>query len=135
MGAGKIQDFAEEAGATVDVEVADITTYESSGHYDIVICNGVLHYIGDKRPVVERMQAATRPGGINVISLWSTHTPVPDCHRQVPVYCNDEDGLVTGLYAGWVEEVLAFQRDKPETSHSGMTPHTHSHIKLIARKP
>jgi len=135
VGAEKILMFAEEAGAKVNVEVADIVTYEPNGQFDIVICNGVLHYIDDKISVVERMQMATRPGGINIISLWSTHTPVPECHRLVPVFCDDEDGLVVKSYEKWAKEVIIFERSKAETSHSGMLPHMHSHIKLIARKP
>jgi 2-polyprenyl-3-methyl-5-hydroxy-6-metoxy-1,4-benzoquinol methylase len=135
VGADKIMTFAKEAGAAVNVRVADITTYEPDGQFDIIICNGVLHYIDDKRSVVERMQLATRAGGLNVISLWSTRTPVPECHRLVPVFCDDEDGVVVTSYAKWIEEVLRFEPGKPETSHSGMPPHLHSHIKLIARKP
>ena len=41
--------FAKEAGVTVNVEVADITGYEPEGQFDIIICNGVLQYIDDKR--------------------------------------------------------------------------------------
>jgi tellurite methyltransferase len=137
IGVEKILKFAKEEGVSVSAEVADIVTYEPDGQYDIVICNGVLHYIDDKDKgsVVERMQMATRAGGINVISLWSTYTPVPDCHEIVPVFCDDEDGVVVRSYEKWIKELLRFERDKPETSHSGMPSHTHSHIKLIARKP
>ena len=56
------------------------------GLYDVVVCNGVLHYIKDKDLVISRMQEATCDGGINVISLWSSYTPVPECHEFVPVY-------------------------------------------------
>jgi SAM-dependent methyltransferase len=135
VGAEKILMFAEEAGVTVSVEVADIVTYEPDGEFDLILCNGVLHYVDDKKPVVERMQTATRPGGINVISLWSTYTQVPDCHKVVPVYCDDEDGLVAKMYDQWTKELFYFERNRPETSHSGMPSHSHSHIKMIARRP
>jgi tellurite methyltransferase len=137
IGVEKILNFAKEEDVSVNAEVADIVTYEPEGQYDVVICNGVLHYISDndKGPVIKRMQRATRTGGINVISLWSTYTPVPECHEVVPVFCDDEDGVVVRSYEKWIKEVLEFERDKPETSHSGMPSHTHSHIKLIARKP
>jgi len=137
VGVEKILKFAKEEGVYVNAEVADVVTYEPDGQYDIVICNGVLHYISDddKEPVIKRMQMATRPGGINVISLWSTHTPVPECHTVVPVFCDDEDGVIVRSYGEWTKELLRFERDKSETSHSRMPSHTHSHIKLIARKP
>jgi len=135
VAAEKISMFAKEANATVNVEVADVVTYEPKGDFDLIICNGVLHYIDDKKTVVDRMQAATRAGGINVISLWSTYTPVPECHEVVPVSCDDEHGLVVKMYDEWIKEMLYFDRNRVETSHSGMPSHSHSHIKLIARKP
>jgi tellurite methyltransferase len=135
VGADKIRAFAEEAGVMVNVQVADIVAYEPDGQFDLVVCNGVLHYIDDKEPVVDRIQRATRAGGINVISLWSTHTLVPACHRIVPVYCDNEGGIVTQMYEDWPKEFIYFDRNKPENSHSGMPAHSHSHIKLIARKP
>jgi 2-polyprenyl-3-methyl-5-hydroxy-6-metoxy-1,4-benzoquinol methylase len=134
VAAKKIEMFAAEAGAIINVQVADISTYEPTGQFDVIICNGVLQYIDDKAVVVDRMQNATAIGGINVISLWSTFTTVPDCHAIVPIYCDDEDGVVVKFYQGWKKELLYFERDKPEMSHFGMPPHLHSHIKLIATK-
>ena len=107
------------AGVPVRVDVADLSSYEPDGHFDVIICNGVLHYIGEKQPVIERMQQATRRGGINVISLWSTYSPVPEYHACVPVYCDAEDGTVSQLYRDWIEEFRYFDRNKPEASHSG----------------
>ena len=73
----KIERFAAEAGVNVRVQVADIARYQFDDAYDVVICNGVLHYVADKAGVVRRMQEVTNPGGLNVISLWSTYTPYP----------------------------------------------------------
>jgi hypothetical protein len=81
------------------------------------------------------MQGATREGGINVISLWSTYTPVPECHEIVPVYCDAEDGVVTGSYRDWAMDFIYRERNKAETSHSDMPGHCHSHLKMIATKP
>ncbi len=135
VGAAKISEFANEAQVAIDVEVADVATYQPDGYFDVIICNGVLHYIADKGPVLERMQLATRSGGINVISLWSAYTSVPECHSCVPVYCDDEDGIVAKMYEGWDMELYYLERDKREMSHSEMPAHSHSHIKMIARKP
>jgi tellurite methyltransferase len=135
VAAGKISRFARDAGVQVRAIVADIRKFIPVGRYDVIICNGVLHYLDEKEQVVSGMQAATLPGGINIISLWSTYTPVPDCHDRIPVFCDDEDGIVTKLYQGWPKELVYFERDKAETSHSDLPSHRHSHIKLIARKP
>ena len=131
----KIKRFAAEAGVNVRVAVADISRYELDDAYDVVICNGVLHYVADKAGVVRRMQEVTNPGGLNVISLWSTYTPVPACHNSVSVYCDDEDGVVTRAYRSWTSRFVYFDRDKLETAHDDLPSHSHSHIKLIAEKP
>lgn len=137
VGAKKIQCFAEEAGVHDKVRVfaADVQDFEPDGLYDVVICNGVLHYIEGKKSVIELMQQATSPGGINVVSLWSDYTPVPDCHELVPVFRDPEDGEVTKSYEDWRKEFIYFDRDKKESAHSDLPAHRHSHIKLIASKP
>jgi tellurite methyltransferase len=134
-GVKKIERFAAEAAVDITTETADISEYEPKGQFDVVVCNGVLHYVADKATVLGRMQAATVPGGLNVVSLWSTFTPVPECHNTVPVYCDDEDGIVVRSYADWNLRLLYFERGKPESSHEGMQEHTHSHIKILAEKP
>jgi len=136
-GAEKIEKFASMEGVSDKVRVhrTDARDFAATNDYDIVISNGLLHYIDYKEPVVQAMQAATRAGGLNVVSLWSTYTPPPACHDIVPVYPDDEYGVVAKLYASWQLELFYFERDKAETAHSDLPPHRHSHIKLIARKP
>jgi SAM-dependent methyltransferase len=135
VAAAKIGRFAEQAGVKVNVTVADAHHYQPDGLYDVVVCNGVLHYIKDKDVVISRMHEATCHGGINVVSLWSHYTPVPECHEFVPVHSDAEDGVVTSRYKMWPKEFIYFERDKPEAAHSDLPPHRHSHIKFIARKP
>jgi|SRR5271170_4263812 len=137
IAAKKIRDFAQEVNVNAKVRVfaKDILDFRPDGLYDVVICNGVLHYVEDKKAVISLMRDVTTEGGINVVSLWSTYTPVPECHEIVPVYCDDEDGLVTSSYRDWATEFIYFERNKAETSHSDMPDHSHSHLKLIATKP
>jgi tellurite methyltransferase len=138
VGAKKIECFAEETGVRDKLRVfsSDIQVFQPEGPYDVVICNGVLHYIKGKQSVIELMQQETRPGGINIVSLWSDYTPVPDCHDElVPVFIDPEDGEVTKSYKDWRTEFIYFDRDKQESSHSDLPAHRHSHIKLIASKP
>jgi SAM-dependent methyltransferase len=134
VAAAKIATFACQAGVQVNVAVADVASFVPDGMYDVVISNGVLHYIADKEAAISRMQKATTLGGINVLSLWSTFSAVPDCHDVIPAYCDDEDGIVKKLYCDWQTEFIYFDRKKLEMSHSDMPEHAHSHIKLIARK-
>lgn len=135
VGAKKIECSAEATGVNVRVIVTDVQEFTPDTSYDVVICNGVLHYIRDKTSVIALMQQTTCQGGINVVSLWSSYTPVPACHEIVPVYSDDEEGVVISCYETWLKELIYFERDKQETAHSDLPAHRHSHIKLIARKP
>jgi len=135
VGAAKIRRFAAEMGVVVDVEVCDVRDFRFGTEYEFIICNGLLHYIADKEPLIRRMQQATAPGGYNVISTWSTFTPVPECHGNIPAYCDDEEGVIRSRYRHWVTELVYFERDKLETSHQNLPSHRHSFIKLIAKKP
>lgn len=135
VGAKKIVGFANDAGVAVDVDVADVNDYEPRGKFDVIICNGMLHYVANKPHVIRKMQAATSIDGLNVISLWSTYSAVPECHARVPVFCDDEDGIVAELYRPWLTELFYYEREKPDHGHVEMPAHSHSHIKMIARKP
>ena len=137
VAANKIRTFASDAGVNVNVIFGDIRNQIPDGPYDVIICNGVLHYIENKIPVINRIKEVTRPEGVNVISLWSSYTPVPECHNHngVPVYLDDENGVIIHLYRDWPKEFIYFERDKPDSAHSDLPPHRHSHIKLITRNP
>jgi tellurite methyltransferase len=133
----KILRFAREQNVTLEATLADVTAYEPAGEFDIILCNGLLQYIDEdsKISLIKRMQRATRPGGINVISVWSTFSEVPDSHSHVPIFGEPEDGPVSRMYSTWQLELRYFERHKRETSHPTEQDHVHSHIKLIARKP
>jgi SAM-dependent methyltransferase len=137
VAAEKIDRFAKDEGVSsrVRVTLGDVADVDFAGEYDVVLCNGLLHYIEDKAPVITRMQRATAVGGFNVVSLWSTFTPVPKAHNSVTPFCDEEDGVVTRLYRPWPKELIYFERNKREASHNDLPPHSHSHIKLIARRP
>lgn len=132
-GARKIEQFAAEAGVKVNVMCADLNDYVSGSQYDIIICNGVLHYIQDKHRVLDWMTTHTSAGGINSVSLFSTYTPLPACHTA-PLFPDEEDGEVMAAYRTWDDLLTLLERDKPEDSHGGMPAHTHSYIKLVRRK-
>lgn len=130
----KIKQFAIENKVTVNVSCCDIEDYIPLKEYDIVMCNGVLHYIKNKEKVVQNMQNHTRRNGINCISLFSTYTPIPDCHKIVPVFPDEEGGIIEKMYSNWTGIFHLYDRNKPELSHDDMVPHVHSFIKGIWRK-
>jgi SAM-dependent methyltransferase len=134
-GAQKIRRFAEQADVSIQVIRADASDFSPNTQYDLVICNGVLHYIENKVEMCLRMQQMTKSGGANAISLWSTYTPVPHCHQIVPTFPDDEDGVVSSLYAQWTHLLFYFERMRREMGHDDMPQHMHSFIKLVSLKP
>ena len=64
VGAKKIECFAEESrrhwqGASVGLRCSGLSARMP---YDVIICNGVLHYVEDKQSVIDLMQQATSSG-------------------------------------------------------------------------
>lgn len=133
-GVRKIERFAAENGVTVRVHHADLVDFEPEGLFDLVVCNGVLHYVADKVAACRKMRRITRLGGVNAVSLWSDFTAVPEFHRVVPTYPDAERGVVVSAYADWPKLLLYFERNRAESGHTDMPPHVHSYIKMIARK-
>jgi SAM-dependent methyltransferase len=131
----KIEHFARIQGVKVHVrneliESVDLT--ETS--YDLVIMNGCLHYVRDKSHVLQRVLAASAENAVHAVALFSTATPVPAEHAVVPVFPDEEGGVVERFYHDWHMLLLAHERGRTERSHPGFAPHVHSHIKLIAAR-
>jgi SAM-dependent methyltransferase len=134
IGAEKTEQFARKVGVRLNIQNVDANLFKPLTCYDVIICNGLLHYIQDKPTLVEKLQDATAPDGYNAVSLWSDHTPVPECHRVVDTYAEAEDGVVTSLYKDWSTVGSWREHNKPESGHPGFGPHHHSFIKFIAKK-
>jgi len=134
VGIEKIRRFAYEAGVHINLVHADVREYEPMQQYDVIICNGVLHYIQNKALVLQRMQEATKIGGINMISLFTNFTPIPEVHQVTEVYCDAENGIAYESYRYWKHHYILFERDKWDTKHPDFPPHRHSMLKIVAEK-
>jgi hypothetical protein len=52
-----------------------VTADLGDGVYDVVVMNGLLHYVEDKEDVLRRTRRGSIPGALHVVSLFSTATP------------------------------------------------------------
>ena len=136
IGAEKTECFARQVGVRLNVINMDVNDFLPSEVYDVVVCNGILHYINDQADVIQRLQDATAPHGINAVSLWTPRTPVPECHQVVETYIDTsterEDWTATRLYKSWRKIGIWEEKNKRETGHPGFGPHSHSFLKFIA---
>jgi 2-polyprenyl-3-methyl-5-hydroxy-6-metoxy-1,4-benzoquinol methylase len=131
----KIEHFARAQGVKVHIRNELLESVDLTGiSYDLVIMNGCLHYVRDKNYVLQRVLAASAKNAVHAIALFSTATPVPAEHAVVPVFPDEEGGLVERFYHDWDMLLLAHERGRSERSHPGFAPHVHSYIKLIAAR-
>ncbi len=135
IGCDKIRAIAREMSLSINVSCVDILDFLPVKKYDIVLCNGILHYISDKERAISIMQSCTNPRGINSISLFSNYSQIPACHQIVDVYPDDEHGVVEKSYRQWENIFSLYDRNHKESSHDEMEEHVHSFIKMIWRKP
>lgn len=135
VGAEKIENFSRANRVRVNVLNQDVRLFQPTRKYDVVICNGLLHYIEDKPLILGKIDEATKAGGYNLVSLFSDYTPVPECHQVIPVYCDEEQGLIKSFYDGWQKLYSDVQRGRLDNSHLGFPDHHHSLIKIVAQKP
>ena len=126
--------FAKTQGVKLNLFNQDINSFPFDKKYDIIICNGMLHYVRDKIQLLKKIQVATTCQGYNVVSLFSTASPIPDYHQCVEVYPDSENGVVFRHFQDWKSFHKTFERNKIESSHPTITPHYHSYIKLISQK-
>lgn len=135
-GVDRIRTFAREIGADVTARQGDLDDLgDLDEEFDLVICNGVLHYVDNKVSACATLQRLTAPGGANAVSLWSDYTPIPECHQVVPTFPDAEYGEVWEAYRPWEKQLYYLERRRLEESHTDMPSHVHSFIKMFALKP
>lgn len=134
VGAEKINDFSRKIGVKVNVIHMNASDFKPARMYDVVICNGLLHYIEDKQLILQKIQCATSKNGCCLVSLFSDFTPVPDCHQIVNVYPDSEKGVVQSFFDQWKVLYFQLQRNRLDASHLGFPIHQHSFIKIVAKK-
>ena len=132
IGCEKIEDFARREHVEVLVRNESMTTAVlAEASFDLVLMNGSLHYVEDKASMLAKARRASTTGAVHAVSLFSTATPMPHEHTVVPVFPDDEDGIVEDFYRDGSRLLRVFDRNRPERSHPGFGLHQHSHIKLI----
>ncbi|MFF3438260.1 class I SAM-dependent methyltransferase [Streptosporangium sp. NPDC002721] len=104
--------------------------------FDGVLACSVLHWLEDEAQVadvVARLQAATRPGGVNALLMFNRgHAYVPPAgEMRMPVLLPHEWYL--DRYSGWTV-LSATDADSTHTHKGHEEPHTHAVTRLVALK-
>jgi 2-polyprenyl-3-methyl-5-hydroxy-6-metoxy-1,4-benzoquinol methylase len=94
----QLASYHTRAGRSITAICADIRAFTSGATYDVVLCTMVLHFLRSRTEVAEavgRIQAMTKPGGLNVISLFTDRNP-----RGLRPYLASKNEL-RDYYASW----------------------------------
>ncbi len=128
VGCQKIEDFARKANVSVRIINEDAEFFGGADQYDVVISNGLLHYVQDKQRLIMRSKAMTSPGGLHVVSCFSDFTPVPAVTRSFPSYQTRKEGksqpptrtgsTAFGFRGGLVRRVIRGSRTMSTASSS-----------------
>ncbi len=137
-GLSKLNQYADELGLgkKIHTEEADISRYHFFETYPTIICIQALHFLEavDYERTIEAIQAATDPGGINVIGGFTENGTLrsPETRSYWPT---TDEMKVKYVEKGW--EILSYDL---RTSTARAVDEDGNHHKqeafgLIARKP
>jgi len=114
--------------------VEDAAAHAFSGSYDAVICHGVLHLFPPpvRARVLDGIRRGTKPGGANVIAVFTDKVPAPP--DLAPFFHGlFREGELASCYADWRIELRDAYVFSDE--HPGGFRHTHALEKVVAWRP
>lgn len=133
-GIAKLTRIAEDRGLEIEASVEDLNAYEIPGEFDLMISDGVFHNIHREHAerLIASMIARTRPGGYNLVKLFTTKVPPPPELAKFHIGLWEEEELFD-RYEGW--EFLIRKSYILHDEHPDGSRHRHPINKILARKP
>jgi cyclopropane fatty-acyl-phospholipid synthase-like methyltransferase len=113
--------------------IADLTTYQFEGQYDMVMSFGTLHFVykTNWKDFISRAKAHTNSGGIHIMQIFTDTVPASEDIAPFAVGLAKE-GEIKELYSDW--EILQYKSYTFEDEHPGVPKHLHASNKIAARK-
>ena len=132
-GIDKLTRMAARDGVHVNAWTDDLNSFRYSRCYDLIISHGVLHLLERDvwSRVIAQMQAHTRPGGANVVAVFTDEIAPPDDLAPF-VRGLFKAGELAGRYANWRQEQATSY--VLEDEHPGGVRHRHAIDKVVAWK-
>jgi tellurite methyltransferase len=129
----KLERAAAQRGLRVETEICDLREFHPTRLYNLTIAHGCLHLVEriHHARLLEQMQAATAPGGYNVVVVFNDSLDAPEDLRPFVVGLFPK-GWLFRQYSGW--EIVEQQSYILEDEHPGGIRHRHAIDKLVARR-
>ena len=133
-GIRKLTHLADTQALSMKAVVQDMRTYAFQEDFDLIISHGCLHLIErrDWQVLLARFKHYTKPGGYNVVAVFTDSIPPAEDMKEFCVGLFREAELFEH-YAGWI----AHSRESYmlEHEHPGNIKHRHPINKIVAQKP
>ncbi len=133
-GVEKMQRIAGERGLVINAAIGDIRDLDFGENRDIVVSAYTLHHLPrlDALTLIQRMQAATVKGGLNVLASFTNNADffTKDPATKKFYLISDE---LRDLYAGW--EIIKYEGDVlfNFVDDDGVK-HTNESARILARR-
>jgi len=133
-GIRKLSALAQERNLDIHSEVVDMRDYQFPHSFDLITSHGCLHLVerASWQRLISLFKAHTKPGGINIIVVFTDVIPPPG---DLEDFCLGlfHEGELVSMYADW--DIILQRSYTFEDEHPGSPRHTHPVNKLVARKP
>ncbi len=132
-GIAKLLRIAGDRDLKINAWVEDMTTFQFNQSYDLIISHGVLHLVerDDWRQLIPRIKKSTRPGGVNVVAVFTDKIPPSEDMAPFTKGLFYEDELAE-WYSDWRME--SSESYTFEEEHPNGIKHRHPVNKIVAWK-
>lgn len=132
-GIAKAKRIAQAEGVSVHFFPCDLNDFVFETDYAVILSHGVLHLpekeVRDR--FIIKMQEHTKPGGYNVIGIFTNRLPAtPD--NAAFTHSLFDVGELPAKYEGW--EIVHHLEGTFKDTHPGDIHHEHAFERIIARK-
>ena len=133
-GISKLNSLANKQGLNMNSFVQDMRQFSSNELFDVIISHGCLHLVsrGEWINVLKNMKMITKPGGYNVVLVFTDKVPPsPDMEPFFKGLFNE--GELYDQYSDWILHHRS--GDIFEDDHGGGLRHVHAFNRIISQKP
>jgi len=132
-GIAKLKKICTSEGVCLNAFVQDLTTYNFSKKYDLIMSFGTLHFVEkpDWRNFVNKAKEHTNVGGIHIMQIFTDAVPASSDIAPFAIgLAKDEE--IKQLYSDW--EILQFKSYVFEDQHPNVPKHLHASNKIVAKR-
>lgn len=129
----KAKAVAAKQNLSVRFWAQDLTLFEFTRNYDVILSHGVLH-LPEKRvrdTFIQQAQTHTMSGGLHFIGVFTNRLPAAPDMVSVTKSLFDV-GELPRMYDSW--DILYHDEGTFRDEHPGDVRHEHAYEKIIARK-